>query len=80
MAVAQNPERPLTTIQLRINILLFFRLRITAVLWPSGYGVTFRYLPIRDGKPREFESRQCQLFFHCVYPILATTGMCYRVF
>jgi hypothetical protein len=36
---------------------------MSAVLWPSGYGVTFRLCPIRDGKPREFESRQCQLFY-----------------
>ena len=44
-------------------LLSFFPGQVIAVLWPSGYGVTFRLCPIRDGKPREFESRQCQLFY-----------------
>jgi hypothetical protein len=54
------------------------------VLWPSGYGVTFRFRPIRDGKPREFESRQCQFFFSLSlifvdgYPQLChNSAMCY---
>lgn len=65
--------------------LCFFLCKIIAVLWPSGYGVTFRLCPIRDGKPREFESRQCQLFLflffhnHTMPHIPATTlKMCYR--
>lgn len=49
------------------HILVLPRSHRAAVLWPSGYGVTFRSRPIRDGKPREFESRQCQLFFFAAY-------------
>ena len=58
------------------NPLSFIRFCTLAVLWPSGYGVTFRSRPIRDGKPREFESRQCQLFFLCVYSLHPQTLKC----
>lgn len=54
--------RPLTTTETLINILSLLPSHVITVLWPSGYGVTFRSRPIRDGKPREFESRQCQFF------------------
>src|SRR6267154_4457489 len=60
--MANGWPRPLTTSSPVPYLLFVFLCQIIAVLWPSGYGVTFRLYPIRDGKPREFESRQCQLF------------------
>ena len=59
--------RPLTTSPTVVYPLFTLLWPIYAVLWPSGYGVTFRLCPIRDGKPREFESRQCQLFLFPLY-------------